>query len=210
MKRLSSFLAAACAVALFGCVADNPTEPEPEPEVEVVHYWHFNALPEGTITQPVPSDVSLVSGASISYPGTGAGYMDRTDGSDLNARPAVPAGYSLRVRNPSNTRELIIVAPSTGFENLKVSFAVVRTSSGAQFEEFSYSTNAGATWTMLGSGYEIGLDYSLFEFDLSGIAAASNNPNLRLRILQTGDAAAGSSGNNRFDNIVITGTAVTP
>jgi hypothetical protein len=211
MKPNPLILAALGGALLFGCVEDTPMEPEePEPNVALVHYWHFNNLPEGTIAGPVLPDVSLVSGAGITYPGTGTGYMDRTDGTDLNARPGIPAGYALRVRNPASTRELVIVAPSTGYENLVVSYAVVRTANGAQFEEFYYSTNGGSSWTKVGATFSIGLDYASRSFDLSAVAAVNNNPNLRFRVLQVGDAAAGTSGNNRFDNLTVIGTAIAP
>ncbi|MDY0110498.1 MAG: CotH kinase family protein, partial [Candidatus Krumholzibacteria bacterium] len=41
-----------------------------------LHAWHFNDLPSGTLTA-VAADVSLLGGAVITYPGTGAGYLDR-------------------------------------------------------------------------------------------------------------------------------------
>ena len=41
--------------------------------------------------------------------------------------------------------------------------------------------------------------------NLSAITAVNNNPNLKFRILFIGDLAAGASGNNRFDNILVEG-----
>ncbi len=55
-------------------------------ESKVFHYWHFNNLPGGTLTS-VAADTSLPGNAVITYPGTGAGYMDatgNTEGSDVN------------------------------------------------------------------------------------------------------------------------------
>ena len=85
------------------------------------------------------------------------------------------------------------------------SFAVMRSSSGAAQEEFYYSANGGTTWTLVGSAYNIELDYALKTIDLSAITAVNNNPNLKFRILFIGDLAAGASGNNRFDNILVEG-----
>jgi hypothetical protein len=172
----------------------------------LVHYWHFNNLPDEVFTN-VPSDISLAGNASITYPGTGDGYMDRTDGSLLNARNNEPAGFGLRVRNPSNTREMIINAPSTGYSDLKLSFAVHRTNNGAQQQELYYSTDAGNNWTQIGSAYAISEVYEFKSFDLTGLSGVNNNPQLRFRILFTGEAAAGSSGNNRFDNIALEGVS---
>lgn len=192
-----------------GCVDDIALPPIPPKASEVVHYWHFNALPSGTITTPVAADVSKLTGAEITYPGTGAGYMDNVDpGSTVNAQSGQPAGLGLRPRNPANTRELIIVAPSTGYEKLVVSFAVMRSSSGAAQEEFSYSIDGGTTWVVVDAGYNIELDYTLKTIDLSAITPVNNKATLRFRIRFLGELAAGSSGNNRFDNFVVEGVPI--
>lgn len=192
-----------------GCVDDIALPPIPPKASEVVHYWHFNALPSGTITTPVAADISKLTGAEITYPGTGAGYMDNVDpGSTVNAQSGQPAGLGLRPRNPANTRELIIVAPSTGYEKLVVSFAVMRSSSGAAQEEFSYSIDGGTTWVVVDAGYNIELDYTLKTIDLSAITPVNNKATLRFRIRFLGELAAGASGNNRFDNFVVEGVPI--
>lgn len=176
-------------------------------EKALIHYWNFNNLPDQVFTH-VASDISLAGNGNITYPGTGAGYLDRTDGTLLNARQHAPAGFGLRVRNPSNTREMIIVAPSTGYSNLVFSFSVHRTNNGAQLQELYYSADEGATWTIIGQQYAIAENYETKTFDLGAIDAVNNNPGLRFRILFKGDAAAGTSGNNRFDNIALEGTSL--
>ena len=192
-----------------GCVDDIALPPIPPKASEVVHYWHFNALPSGTITTPVAADVSKLTGAEVTYPGTGAGYMDNVDpGSTVNAQSGQPAGLGLRPRNPANTRDLIIVAPSTGYEKLVVSFAVMRSSSGAAQEEFAYSIDGGTTWVVVDAGYNIELDYTLKTIDLSAITPVNNKATLRFRIRFLGELAAGSSGNTRFDNFVVEGVPI--
>ena len=135
--------------------------------------------------------------------------MDNVDpGSTVNAQSGQPAGLGLRPRNPANTRDLIIVAPSTGYEKLVVSFAVMRSSSGAAQEEFSYSIDGGTTWVVVDAGYNIELDYTLKTIDLSAITPVNNKATLRFRIRFLGELAAGSSGNNRFDNFVVEGVPI--
>ncbi|MEX1258273.1 MAG: hypothetical protein WEG36_11710 [Gemmatimonadota bacterium] len=192
-------------LTLAGCVEDPLAPPPPPSESELIHYWHFNNLPAGELTA-VAADFSALGGAAITYPGTGAGYMDNVDpGSGVNSRQGQLPGLGLRPRNPANTRELIITAPSTGYEDIVVAFAVQRSSSGAAQEEFSYSTNGGTTWTIVGAAYDIGLDFAVVTFDLSEVAAVQNNANLRFRIRFVGEQAGGSSGNNRFDNFTVDG-----
>jgi hypothetical protein len=206
MRRLLlPLLIGVLGLSATACVDDIAAPPAPPKLAEYIHYWHFNALPAGTLTS-VAADLSKLTGAAITYPGTGAGYIDNVDpGSTLNAQQSQPAGLGLRPRNPANTRELIIAAPSTGFEKLVVSFAVMRSSSGAAQEEFYYSATGAAPWTLVGSAYNIELDYALKSIDLSTIAAVNNNANLKFRILFIGELAAGASGNNRFDNVLIEG-----
>ncbi|RZJ72651.1 MAG: hypothetical protein EOO45_10655, partial [Flavobacterium sp.] len=50
---------------------------------ELLHYWHFNMLPSGTITAAVASDFSITGSGSITYNGTGAGYLDRVSPGDI-------------------------------------------------------------------------------------------------------------------------------
>ncbi|TVR39802.1 MAG: T9SS C-terminal target domain-containing protein [Bacteroidia bacterium] len=172
----------------------------------LIHYWHFNNLPEGTL-YAVPSDFSRTrQEGNISYPGTGEGYMDRTDGTMLNNRMNAGAGYGLRARNPSHTRQLLIAASSEEFENLSFSYSTHRTSNGARHQEVYYSPDGGITWNFAGAVSEVPLTFTRYSFDLSGFADANNNPELRLKIVFTGDEASGDSGNNRFDNVVMEGT----
>ncbi|MDO8896357.1 MAG: CotH kinase family protein [Bacteroidales bacterium] len=178
------------------------------PSDAVIHYWHFNDLPSGNITL-VSADSSLVSGALISYPGTGSGYMDRVnEGSTLNGLPDVTAGYALRVRNPSDTRELIIKLPTTGYEALKFSYAVVRTNNGQRIQRVFYRINDISPWVQIEGNVNITENFQLFEFDLTNIEDANNNDDFHIKITFHGTEACGSSGNNRFDNMLLQGKKV--
>lgn len=184
------------------------------PEPEIVHYWHFNNLPSGTLI-PVSSDYSVNTTGTITYPGTGPGYMDRRTHnppndpvSNLNLLMGQQPnqGSVLRVRNPSVTRELIITASTAGYEQITVNFATARTSSGAQGQEFYYSTNGGLNWTLHAAYSVIQLTaWELKTFDLTGIPEVNDNEELMFKILFTGSNASLSDGNNRFDNFSVHG-----
>lgn len=169
-----------------------------------IQYWHFNTLPSGTIGQ-VQADNFKGTAGLISYPGTGAGYMDRAEGSNLNNFPGMDTGYGLRVRNPSHSRELIIQTPAAGFKNLRLSFAAQRTNNGARQQQLFYSTDKGASWIKVQDPYTIDTDFQTKSFDLSGIPEVNNNADLQFKIIFLGEEAQGSSGNNRFDNITLEG-----
>lgn len=173
----------------------------------LVHYWHFNNLPSGTLSSVAADSSANKTGAVITYPGTGAGYIDNVSpGNIKNARLSQSAGLGLRPRNPSNTRSLLIGAPTTGFSNMVMRFATARTTSGAQNQEYAYSLDSGLTFittnlniTTFSPSTEP--TYDSVQLDFRNIAAANNNRKFMVRISFSGAAASGTSGNNRFDNI---------
>jgi len=187
------------------------------PESELIHYWHLNNLPDETLTS-VQSDFSEINGALISYPGTGAGYMDRRTHraedpvSNLNLQLGQEPnqGAVLRARNPSDTRSLIIEAPTTGYKDIFMTYATTRTNNGPTQQEVYYSTDGGAVWHFSGQSHTLPLlpDWDLISVDLSDLHAVNNNTDLQFKIVFTGDNTGGSSGNNRFDNISVSGVLI--
>ena len=187
-------------------------DPIPDPNlIFLLHYWNFNALPTGTLSNPITSDFSINStSASITYEGIGAGYADQfSPGSDLNARNNDAAGLGVRFRNPSNTRDVILSVPSNGYKDLILKFATYRTNTGAQTQNYSYSID-GINFVSTGlniTSYEVPLEpnFELVTLDFSQINAVNNNGNFKIKISFSGSQASGSSGNNRFDNITLEG-----
>jgi hypothetical protein len=174
---------------------------------DLIHNWHFNFLKEGALEQ-VPSSYSATGQGVITYPGTGAGFIDRVNGgTDLNITDGAPAGYGLRVRNPSDTRELIIHAPTTGYQNIVLSYAAMRTPLGAEIHEIHYKVSSTGSWLLLKDMIRVSEDWSVFRFTFND-PLASNNENLEIRIRFRGDATMGESGNTRFDNIKVEGMDV--
>lgn len=179
-------------------------------QTQQIHYWNFNALPSGTLTTVAPDASLIPTGTQITYPGTGAGYMDNVAGSALNAQNGDAAGLGLRPRNPSNTRALLVTAPTTGYQNIIIKFATTRTTQGASSQNYSYTLN-GTDFITTGLAVttyapQTEPTYEVVTLDFSGIAGAANNPDFALKIEFGGSTAAGSSGNNRFDNLTITGS----
>ncbi|TVR68441.1 MAG: hypothetical protein EA408_13565, partial [Marinilabiliales bacterium] len=140
----------------------------PAAEKELIHYWHFNDLPDDDSLLIVVSDYSAGNHGEITYPGDGPGYMDMVqDGSDINLQMSQQPLQGLRVRNPADTRELIFHAPSTGFRNLLFSFAVRRTSNGAYNQTLYASPDKGNTWISTVDTYVIDEEWQLVSADLS-------------------------------------------
>ncbi len=172
---------------------------------KIVHYWHFNDLCSGR-PDTVFADYSAVpEKASVIYPGDGDAWLDRAEGSEINSLTGIPGGYGLRVRNPSNRRELRIITPSTGYDYLQLSYAVHRTANGARWQFVQYSTDGGLNWESAGPPFRVTTDYQERAFDLRYIEDAGDNPDLMFRIFFMGPESAGEDGNNRFDNIILKG-----
>ncbi len=170
----------------------------------LMHFWHFNDLPSDEFFE-VHADHTL-SNAGITYSGTGDGYMDRVnDGTLLNADLGSPAGRALRVRNPSENRELILSLPTTGYKDVVLRYMAKRTTNGARRQTVYYRTGDIDDWVLCSDTLVITESYRQFRFNFAGIENVDDNPQFSIRILFHGKETAGSSGNNRFDNITLDG-----
>jgi hypothetical protein len=93
-----------------------------------------------------------------------------------------------------------------GFDSIGISFAVQRTSTGFNNNQFMFSVDAGESWINFGNAFNPGASFAAQSFDLSGIPGLINNPDAGFRIVFGG--ATSASGNNRIDNLIVSGSAV--
>ncbi len=183
-----------------------------DPNLYLFQYWNFNNLPSGEITTAISPDASLIATntATITYVGTGGILDPVTPGNVLNAQNGDAEGFGLRTRNPSNAKELLIKAPSTGYKNIVMKFATAKSSAaGASIQNYSYSID-GITFITTGLAVttfspNIEPVYDVVTLDFSGITAANNNPNFCIKISFTGPETVNTNGNNRFDNFTLQG-----
>lgn len=174
-------------------------------ERQLMYYWHFNQLPSGSISQ-ILADSTIMPGANITYQGSSNGYMDRvSDGTSINAIPEALPGYALRVRNPSDNRQLLLQIPTTGFRDIRLSYAVKRTANGQQIQKVFYRPNPTSAWIQVGDELLISEDYQLFTFDMAHDENVNNQAEMAVMITFHGTQSAGNEGNNRFDNIRVEG-----
>ena len=131
-------------------------------------------------------------------------------GTTTNARLGDPAGQSVTLQggtsNANNGRNLTLSLSTVGFSNVIVTFATQGTSTGFNSNQFQYSLD-GITFIDFGAPYVPATTFGLFTFDLSSIAGLNNNPTAAFRIVFNG--ATSATGNNRIDNLVVEGTAIT-
>jgi hypothetical protein len=178
----------------------------PDPKMNIIHLWHFNDLQGDEMLQAVTADYSAGEAGDITYPGEGAGYMDRVaDGSTVNLQEGFEPGYGLRARNPSHTRQLLFSLPSTGFDSLTLSYATKKTNNGAWNQSVYASADSGGSWIQVGETIVVSENWQRVLFNLSGFPQLGDNPAMKVKILFGGETAPGESGNNRFDNITLRG-----
>lgn len=182
---------------------------------QVVNYWSFNNDEPATVLMQ-PSYAFTVG--QILYFGneqqlpycdgaSQACWESVNDGTELNAIDGAQAGGALRLRNPAS--ELIIESSTIGFREIELSYAMKRTGSGAQVNTIFYSTD-GSNFIFSGveeNVFTISEDYERIIFDVSNIPGLNNNPNVKFKIVFE-DGNNNSSGNNRMDNLLITGVAL--
>jgi hypothetical protein len=175
----------------------------------LVHHWDFNNLP-GISFDYVTASYSTVNTGVITYPGNGNGYFDRIgQGTSLNANEETLPGFALRVRNPSAERELLIEAPTNGYQNIAFSYATMRTTNGSIIQEIQYRTALDVEWQQLSDLVYVEEAWKVHRYTFSS-PEVNDNPHFALRILFRGEQTTAETGNNRFDNISIEGMNIYP
>ncbi len=197
-------------------------------QTTLIHYWHFNNFsyaPMYTPTiSPVAADYSIhdTSKAKIFYttlPGVSSSYSTYLDTvltivadyDTMNLRLSQPPGHALRVRNHSDSMQLLFYIPTINYHNILLKYGVERTNSGAQLENFDYSLDSGATYITTGMSVT---SYAITTASIFGLVSvslpetAANNSKLVFRV-QFATGSSNPSGNNRFDNVTVDGDSIT-
>jgi len=215
MKHLLTLITVV--LVLASCTKDRtfttptgPTNPTGSTRA-IIDYWNFNS----SATTPTTTNVS---GAGLSFDfatvSDTTGYDDlytyaTTTTPNINAQNGDPLGTALRVRNP--VTDFIIAAPTTGYDSILVSYSEAKSSNGPGTNTVYYTLDGtnyiiypGATAT-----YTLQVDpaYTLETFDFTSITGANNNPHFKVKIVFSNGNMA-TSGNDRFDNLTIQGTAI--
>ncbi len=176
-----------------------------------MHYWNFNVgVPaSGNWDQPINAtqgtgQLTYTFANAVSYGGTAINGMD----AEVNGGSFVPQGGE---ENINNGEYFEMTAPTAGYENIILSYATRRTSTGFNSQEIQYSINGTDFITKetvdVSAHANSWVAGQVITIDFSGIPAANNNPNFKMRVVVTG--ASTTTGNNRFDNIQVNGSAIT-
>ena len=150
-----------------------------------LQYWNFNNNVD--LNSLLTPSISLVSGASLQFTPGGTSAIDVAGGTgqnfsvlNQNARNGDISGTHLRVNNPIGS-ELIFNVPSTGYKDIRVSFATRRSGSGAGLQYWAYSID-GTNYIGIDTVVVLDADPVLRQINLSLINALDNNPNVKIRV----------------------------
>jgi hypothetical protein len=174
---------------------------------ETITAWNFNDAISGTTGGELEFSVDRGNGAMTSdfIPSN----IGNAAGSTLNLEDGDFAGQALRLSSYANNgKNLTWMVSTAGHDSIGISFAIQRTSTGFSDNQFLYSVDSGVSWTTYGDPFNPGTSFALQSFDLSLIPELSDNPDAGFRILFGG--ATSSTGNNRIDNLIVTGNPAVP
>ncbi len=198
---------------------------------KLIHYWNFNSYTMAdsfTATHDIAGisadfstiDVNKAKILIAKKPGTSSMWVSKidsiypiaTDYDTVNLRMSAAAGIALRVRNPSDSINMLFYVPTTNYKNIKLTYASQSSSvtKGQLHQMFSYSTDSGATWKT--SGLSMASDSAWLIYHRTTVTfttdtTVNNNAKLVFKITFNGNDT-GSKGNNRFDNVSLEGDSI--
>lgn len=207
-------------------------------ESHLIHFWFFDdQLENNTPFEEIPAYYSLPGNGLITFHSALEGYpfnpdhpswrkasLERRNApTPLNYRPEgnqnIPFEASnmrgIQVKQPftaeAGENTLVFHMPSTGFEELVFSFAVID-ENAAENLVIDYNTDpSGEAWTTEGlfeNIFDLTPFYQLIVIDMSQIEAANNNPHLGIRIRFDGENMEADEGERvTFNNFALEGTA---
>ncbi len=171
----------------------------------VVHYWHFNFLPDEDFVQTVNADYSLFpDDALLRLTGEGDGYLQRTlPGTNLNIHLDFSPGFALAVNQPAVKQQLVFEVPTEGQHSLQFAYAMQYADAGLASHRVCYSPDRGQNWHLIREDLPIEAAYALYAHDLSELDDAIDNEDLWLRISFLGEDGQVLTGQVLLDNVVV-------
>ncbi|WP_290621272.1 MULTISPECIES: ExeM/NucH family extracellular endonuclease [unclassified Arsukibacterium] len=186
-----------------------------------IAYWsqNFNTLPSGgngfTPTSfPQAADVGagdlFLQNFDQTLDGNGAySTVQAFAGSTVNALSGFAAGQTLSVQggtgNSNNGAEIIIQVDTTDYQDIMLSWAQRGTSTGFTSRQISWSVDGVNYQFFAEDSGALGSAFQSRLYDFSALTELNNQAQVYFKI--TLDGASSASGNNRFDNLLVQGTA---
>lgn len=167
--------------------------------ITAFHCWDFNGTTP--FNSPVNTDNRSLGDGEITH--NFSDIQDYTGDATDDCGSGSGDAFSPR---GTNGRYMILSFPTTGYENIILSFRVQGTSSGFNSSIVEYSDDAGVNWYNAPSNFTIPLSFETRTIDFSSITSVNDNPDFEIRITLNG--ASSGTGNNRYDNIKLSGDLI--
>ncbi len=194
-------LALTCALALCVCGLAG---------ADTIASWSFDSQSE--LPDVGSGSITLIGGVNNANAGQWAtGNPSSGKAWNTDEYPSQGAG--------NRTGGIEFSVPTTGYENIQVSFDKRHSGTASSYVRFQFSTNGGSTWSDAASGSLTSVSdksFHSYSFDLSSFSAVENNASFKFRMVTEfapsssqyvpSDSASYSSyGTIRWDNIVVSG-----
>jgi uncharacterized repeat protein (TIGR02543 family) len=212
--------------------------PDATYEVSVpIYYWYMDGLIANNVPLETLNPTYLLgTNASIQFQSCLAGYplpigninrnkasMERRNSpTNINYNPAANNNIAYNValmkglqikqffQNGSLENKMIFNVSTTGFKNIKLSFAAMNELAGINGIAVDYAVNSGTpVWLTTGlssTSLPLFSAYQLYQIDCSAIAAANNNADFKIRLRFIGPDLTLDAGNRvTFNNISVDG-----
>ena len=212
--------------------------PDANYEISVpIYYWYMDGLIANNVPlETLNATYSIGPNAFIQYKSCLAGYpfpvgnsnrnkasMERRNSpTNINYNPAANNNLAYNVslmkgiqikqffQNGGLENLMIFNVSTTGFKNIKLSFAAMNELAGINGISVDYSVNTGTpVWLTTGltaTSLPLFSAYQLYQVDCSAIAAANNNADFKIRFRFTGPDLTLDAGNRvTFNNISVDG-----
>jgi len=186
--------------------------------------WDFQTTTNGGTAVAAPPSTPTSYAANF---GSGTLYFDGTNGSSAwitatsgneltgfgGTTVNAATGFSISTTSPSalgienttaNGKSFVFVLSTTGSQDLVLTYAAQRTSTGFNSVDWSYSTD-GLNFTDFGPLALSATSFATQTVDFTGVSALNNQTTVYIKATVSGATNAG--GNNRLDNIQFNVTA---
>jgi len=173
----------------------------------ILYYWNFNDPPGASWefnTIPATSGNGVLSHIFETEPQAFGGTSINAQENDVAGSSFAPQGGSNLV---NNKKYIELNIPTSGYENIILSYAAQRTGTGFSSHTISYSIDGTFEDEVVHSKVTtIPSDFAIITVTFVDVEEAANNPDFRVRI--TFDGASAANGNNRIDNLTVGGFAI--
>ncbi len=176
----------------------------------LMYYWNFNQSVPATGVNWTAPILDTIHSATLTYTMAnavsfgGSAYNGVTG--EVNGGSFCPTGGTANINNGTYIQLNI---PTTGYNDISVSYASRRTSSGFTSQVVEYTTN-GTDWVVketkdISTYTNNWVLTQVVTIDFTSIPAVNNNANFAVRV--TFNGATTEAGNNRIENIKVLGSA---